>query len=432
MAPATVNTTTVDPFTKDCITLAYYAATLFVAIVALLYGTIYLPRRNREDEQRREWRKFAKSVFSENSTLRAQDIPRRISKVKDTFEKIQMTDSRITGVDVLRYMLAEGKYERSKTTELECLHKDLQSIFQLFSDIHSSLPLLGKVPKYVKEELKDVVTELGMMAKPFFKGGKRKMILKCLKNISNLETDENRIQTLDNGLEEAIPYVKSCLRFGTSKSSLSGQQYVGSLDHPGRITMELDNRHGYSECSKFSLYVNGNNPRSDSELISILQGLHKDLEDPRYLADFARELRNKPPVPRLDSIEEIRPHHDTDKRVVEKVLHEVRLYIYLLLTRSQQQEQIRVNVTRLRKIQEEITRVRPTEAVVKAICERFIQDLEIIQASQYHCNSEDFNMKLGQLWHKFQEIQIIRVSGNSGTSLPSTSQVANQQQETIL
>lgn len=199
--------------------------------------------------------------------------------------------------------------------------------------------------------------------------------------------------------------------------------------------MELDNRHGYSECSKFSLYVNGNNPRrSDSELISILQGLHKDLEDPRYLADFARELRNKPPVPRLDSIEEIRPHHDTDKRVVEKVLHEVRLYIYLLLTRSQQQEQIRVNVTRLRKIQKEIhvTRVRPTEAVVKEICERFIKDLERIQASQYHCNSEDFYMKLEQLWHTLQEIQIIRVSGNSGTSLPSTSQVANQRQETIL
>lgn len=415
------------------ITLAYYCGTFFVALVAFLFGAVYVTRRDRKDQQRREWRKFAKSVFSENSTLRAQDIPRRISKVKDTFEKIQMTDSRITGVDVLRYMLAEGNYERSKTTELECLHKDLQSIFQLFSDIHSSLPLLGKVPKYVKEELKDVVTELGMMAKPFFKGGKRKMILKCLKNISNLETDENRIQTLDNRLEEAIPYVKSCLRFGTSKSSLSGQQYVGSLDHPGRITMELDNRHGYSECSKFSLYVNGNNPRrSDSELISILQGLHKDLEDPRYLADFARELRNKPPVPRLDSIEEIRPHHDTDKRVVEKVLHEVRLYIYLLLTRSQQQEQIRVNVTRLRKIQKEITRVRPTEAVVKEICERFIKDLERIQASQYHCNSEDFYMKLEQLWHTLQEIQIIRVSGNSGTSLPSTSQVANQRQETIL
>ncbi len=175
--------------------------------------------------------------------------------MKDTFEKIHM-NSRITGVDVLRYMLAEGNYERSdyKTTELECLHRDLQSIFQLFSDVHSSLPLLGKLPKYVKEELKDVVTELGVMAVPFFKRGKRDMILKCLKNISNSRSNpeaERKIRELENRLEEAIPYVKSCLIFDTSKGSLSGQQYVGSLHHRERTAMELENRHGYSECSNF-------------------------------------------------------------------------------------------------------------------------------------------------------------------------------------
>ena len=165
-------------------------------------------------------------------------------------------NSRITGVDVLRYMLAEGNYERSdyKTIELECLHRDSQSIFQLFSGVHSSLPLLGKLPKYVKEELKDVVTELGVMAVPFFKRGKRDMILKCLKNVSNSRSNpeaEMKIRELDNRLEEAIPYVKSCLIFGTSKGSLSGQQYVGSLHHRERTAMELENRHGYSECSNF-------------------------------------------------------------------------------------------------------------------------------------------------------------------------------------
>ena len=258
------------------------------------------------------------------------------------------------------------------------------------------------------------------------------MILKCLKNISNSRSNpeaERSIWELDD-LEKAIPYVKSCLIFGTSKGRLSGQQYVGSLRHRERTAMELENRHGYSVCSNFSLYVNENNPQR-SDLIS-LRDLHKDLQDPRYLENFARELRKKPPIPRLNLIEQI-THLDTDKRVVEKVLHEVRVYIHLLL-RSQQQEQIRVyNVTRLCKVQEEITKVRPTEAVVKAICERFIGDLERIQGSKYHCNSEDFCEKLRRLLDKLQEIQLIPVSGNSGTTLPSTSQGrANQRQETSL
>ena len=68
--------------------------------------------------------------------------------------------------------------------------------------------------------------------------------------------------------------------------------------------------------------------------------------------------------------------------VIEKVLHEVRVYIQLLLNGSQQQEQIRVNVTRLCKVQEELTKVRPIEAVVKGICERFIEDLKRLQAEQ--------------------------------------------------
>lgn len=90
-------------------------------------------------------------------------------------------------------MFVEGNYECFKIIELECFYKDLQLIFQLFSDIYFLLFFLGKVLKYVKEELKDVVIELGMMVKFFFKGGKCKMILKCFKNILNFEIDENRI-----------------------------------------------------------------------------------------------------------------------------------------------------------------------------------------------------------------------------------------------
>ncbi|XP_020631788.1 uncharacterized protein LOC110068733 [Orbicella faveolata] len=402
-------------FAKDYteeITMGYYCFNLAFAMAFFIFGTIYLRHRDKRDQQRREWRQFAERIYGEYSKLKDKDIPRRISKVKDTFDKIQM-NSATTGLDVLRYMLAEGNYERSKTTQLECLREDLQSIFPLFN-VCSSLLLLGKVPKNIKEELTDVISDLGKMAVHFFKGKQRKIILKCLEHFSNdrpQHETERRIRELDDNLEATVPYAKSCLIFGTSEGSLPGQLYVlpgsfglAGFHHSGRTTMELENRRDYSKCSNFSLYIKENNPQR-SGLIS-LRGLHKDLEDPRYLADFARELRKKQPVPRLNLIEEI-THLDTDKRVVEKVLHEVRVYIHLLLNGSQQQEQIRVNVTRLCEVKEEITKVRPTEAVVKGICERFIEDLARIQTSQYHCNSEEFCGKLNQLWCKMQEIQII-------------------------
>lgn len=422
-------------FAKDYteeITLGYYCFNLAFTIAFFIFGTIYLRHRDKRDQQRREWRQFAERIYSEYSKLKDKDIPRRISKVRGTFEKIQI-NSKTTGLDVLRYMLAEGNYESFKTIQLECLREDLQLIFSLFN-VCSSLLLLGKVPKNVKEELKDVISDLGKMSVPFFKGKQRKIILKCLEHFSTDRPEhetERRIRELDDGLEQAVPYVKSCLIFGFSE-----HQYdlpAGSFDlagfHGGIKTLKLENRREYSQLSNFSLCIKENNPRR-SDLTS-LQDLHKDLEDPRYLTDFARELRKKPPVPRLDLIELI-THLDTDKSVVEKVLHQVRVYIHLLLNGSQQHEQIRVNVTRLCKVQEEITKVRPTEAVVKGICERFIEDLERIQASKYHCNSEEFCEKLVQLRHAFQEIQFIRVSGNMGTSLPSTSQSEDRWEETIL
>lgn len=422
-------------FAKDYteeITLGYYCFNLAFTIAFFIFGTIYLRHRDKRDQQRREWRQFAERIYSEYSKLKDKDIPRRISKVRGTFEKIQI-NSKTTGLDVLRYMLAEGNYESFKTIQLECLREDLQLIFSLFN-VCSSLLLLGKVPKNVKEELKDVISDLGKMSVPFFKGKQRKIILKCLEHFSTDRPEhetERRIRELDDGLEQAVPYVKSCLIFGFSEHQYDSP--AGSFDlagfHGGIKTMKLENRREYSQLSNFSLCIKGNNPRR-SDLTS-LQDLHKDLEDPRYLTDFARELRKKPPVPRLDLIELI-THLDTDKSVVEKVLHQVRVYIHLLLNGSQQHEQIRVNVTRLCKVQEEITKVRPTEAVVKGICERFIEDLERIQASKYHCNSEEFCEKLVQLRHDFQEIQFIRVSGNMGTSLPSTSQSEDRWEETIL
>ena len=400
-------------FAKDYreeITLSYYCFNLALAMAFFIFGTIYLWLRDKRDQQRREWRQFAERIYSEYSKLKDKGITRKISKLKDTFENIRM-HSEITGLDVLRYMLAEGNYERSKTTQLECLREDLQSIFPLFN-VCSSLLLLGNVPKNIKEELTDVISYLGKMTVPFFKGKQREIILRCLKHFSNdrqkLET-ERRIRELDSRLEGDIPYVKNYLIFGTKDGSLPGQPWVGPFNlaevyDGGRTTMELANGQDYSKCSKFSLYVNENNLQG-RDLIS-LQALHQDLENPRYLRDFARELRKKQPVP-LDLIEQI-THLDTDELVVEKVLHEIRVYIYRLLNGSQYSTEIEANKARLLRVQEEVTKVRPTETIVKGICERLIEDLQRLQASQYHCNSEEFCEKLQELRNKLLDIQIIR------------------------
>ena len=282
-----------------------------------------------------------------------------------------------------------------------------------------------------------MISDLGMMAVHFFKGKQREIILKCLEHFSNDRPDhetERRIRELENSLEADVPYVKSCLIFGTSEGNLL-HVFPGSLNVPGfhrggRSTMELQNRRDYSKCSNFSLSRKENNTQGRDLTVDLtpLQRLHEDLKDPKYLTDFARELRKKPPVPCLNLIEKI-THLDADKRVVEKVLHEGRVYIHLLLNGSQQEE-IRVNVARLCKVQEEVTKYRPTQAVVKGICERFRGDLERIQSSHHHCNSKEFFEKLKELCDKLQEIKILPVSGNQGTSLPSTSQMANQQHET--
>jgi len=395
------------------ITLIYYCCTLTLAIAAFVYGTILLPQRGRRDEQRREWRKFAKSVFSENNNLRAHDIPQRISKVKDTFKKIQI-NSLITGLDVLRYMLAERNYESFKTNELECLHDNLQSIFQLFSDIHSSLPLLGKVPRNIKEKLKDVVTELGMMVEPFFERGKREIILECLEHFLNDRLDqETERRVRKSSLEAAVPYVKTCLLFGAPEASL--------LDgfNDTITTMKLETRLDYSKCSNFSLYIKDNNTHGSDISVVSLQDLHNALVDPRSLEQNAMKLRMlEPPLNLIEKINE----DDTAKCVVEKVLHEIRLYIH---NGSQNGKEIKDNMEKLLNVWKDMKMIKPSEVTVKVICERLIVDLQArLQISQLHCNGEQFCKNLQKLLqNNLKDLQ--QIKWDDSTTHSSTLQIGN-------
>ncbi|KAJ7380798.1 hypothetical protein OS493_007180 [Desmophyllum pertusum] len=387
-------------FAKDYreeITLAYYCFYSALTIAMFIVGTIFLRNRDRRDEQRREWRQFeerisrewrqfAEKISSEYSKLKAEGIPRKISKVKDNFEKLSIIFE-ITGVDVLRYMLDDDNRQHFKTTQLENLREDLQSIFQLFN-VCSSLLLLGKVPKNIKEELKDLVTDLGEMTYPLFKGERRKIILKCVEHFGNSRRDpetERRSSELDARLEEAIPYLNN-LRFGT---------------------FNLD----YSECSNFSLNVTVTNQVCrQADLTFLITELHKDLEDTRYMTDFATKWREQQPTPFFNLIDPVN-RSDTDEDVHVKFLHEVRVYIHLFLNEDklvQYHEQITVIMITLRDVSKEVKEIRPTEVIVKETCERLIEDLQSLHSSPPHCNSQEFCDKLTQLKDTLCEIQIIR------------------------
>ncbi len=408
---------------KEEITLAYYCLSSLITIAAFIIGTIYLWHKDRVDEQRREiWSRFAERVYSEYKSLKVKDIPRRILKVKDTFQNIRM-NSKITGLDVLRYMLSDENYERSKTVQLKCLREDLQSIFQLFN-VCSSLILLVKIPKNIKEELKDVVSELGNIAEPFFKGKQRKIILECLEHFGNNRPKpetERRVRDLDDKLEVGVPYVKSCLRFASPNSALQNMvRPFAGFGQGGTPIMELVNS-DYSKCSNFSLKIS----RKSIPLID----LHDKLREPWYTVGFARKLRECP-IPLL--FEHLNDN-DEDELVMVKVLHEVRCYIHVYLNENQpveHREQIEKNIKRLCDVEENVSRFNPTEAQVKEICKRFIGDLQRLSASPYHCNSQDFCKELRNLWMKLRELQIIRT--NVDPSLPSTSQTANHIRETVV
>ena len=163
---------------RDEITLAYYCFNLSLTIAFFVIGTIYLRHRDRRDQQRKEWRQFAETIRSGYGNLKSQNILSEISKVKDRFRNIKM-DIEITGLDILRYMI-DSNYECFKTTQLEALCEDLTPIFQLLNTC-ASLTLLGTVPRNITAELGTMVTDLGELILPFYKGEERATILTCLK-----------------------------------------------------------------------------------------------------------------------------------------------------------------------------------------------------------------------------------------------------------
>lgn len=444
---------------KEGITLAYYCSNLLLTIALFGIVTIYLRHRDRRDQQRREredreyqdrraqedrrdqerreqedrrghqrreWRQFAERIYGVYSKLRSECILQKVLTVKSTFENIRI-HSEVTGLDVLRYMLADVNCQNfvSESPQLKALLEDLHTIF-LPLHVCSSLPVSGEVPENIslKEELRHVVDEMGNVAKPFFTGNQRRIVLKCLQHFdsgrSNDETEkteERRVSRLDPQLETIVPYV-NILQFGGTNRIQKEQQgfspkpnLYGGFQGGTSKTAELLNTPGYSQCSKFSLNVKVNNLDNN---ITFLEELHKDLEDPMYLVDFARKFKEQQAVP-LQSIEQI-SDSDSDESVLMKMLHEVRVYIHLFLNEDLNEDQrVQSNMNRLRQVYGEVKEFRPnTVHVVQGICSQIIEDLEgIHRCPPDHCKNEEFCEKLKELHGRLDEIQKIPRLGQS-------------------
>ena len=376
----------------EAITLIYYCASFLLTFFVFIFGTIYLWCKDRRDQQRRQWRQFAERIYEDYNSLREKNIPLKMLKVKTTFEKLHI-HSTVTGLDVLRYWLADDR-DRNVSSEsplLRGLRGDLHVIFLQLNSC-SSLIHLGAVPKNTKEELKYLVEELGNLAKPFLAGEKLKVALKCLKHFSRDTPDaETNERVLDQRLEEIVPYVNSLKlaeqqlqtdRWGTSIEQLKMQQISWCI-----------------KCSFNASMANTN--------YNFLVGLHNILQEKKSKITFVRKLKDRHAVQPLNLIDPI-DGGDGDKDVLAKVLHEVRYYIHYVQSKGKLKEIRGVNssdnIERLRQVYIEVTKSSVVKKTFKELFSRCIDDLKrIADNPPEHLLNDNFSKEFTKLWDKVKK-----------------------------
>ena len=428
---------------KESITLVYFCGNLLLTIVVFVVGTIYFWHRDRRDQERRlqedreyqnrrdqedrrdqerrlqegreyqnrrdqedrrdhrrrEWRQFAERIYTDYSKLKSKDIPQKISKVKNTFERI-LIHSTVTGLDVLRYMLTDDNYRNfaSESPQLKALREDLHMIF-LPLNICSSLFLLGEVPINIKEELRLVVEELENLAEPFLTGEQQRVALKCLKHFgsnrsSNAVTEhaQRSVKELDERIKAIAPYVNS-LQFGGPNAKEFLQTDINMKDCD------------YSKCRKFWLNKTVIMQNRHENLKFLIQ-LHEDLECKEPEAHCARNFRKNLGKLPHKSLEQI-CDSDSDETILMKLLHELRLYIHIILSENEFKILVEDNVGRLRQLHEAF---QPIKVQIEGLCQRFIDHLNCIKKEikwnpPDHLNSTKFLNQLNVLYkEKFLRI----------------------------
>ena len=400
------------------VTLGYYIIHIALTFFIFIYGVLIIRRKDRRDKarrveeerrdkerrveedrrnhKRREWRQFAERIYTDYSKLKSKDIPQKIAKVKNTFERI-LIHSTVTGLDVLRYMLTDDNYRNlvSESPHLQALREDLHMIF-LPLNVCSSLLLLGEVPPHIKEELRLVVEELGNLAEPFLTGEQQRVALKCLEyfgsNRSSNEHGQRGVEGLGVRIKAIVPYVNS-LQF---------------------ISMEDCD---YSKCKKFSFNF------KESIMFNNLRNLKFLRELLEYLgvALSARIFKGQPAELPVESIEPINDS-DSDEVILMKVLHEVRLYIHLILNENlsrEDNERVERNIERLRQLYVKgVKRIEPEEVKIINLCHRFISDLQGIKDKMPpHLIKQGFGTQLKDLYEEQFRSMIVIKNPGSGDSV---------------
>ena len=418
-----MNQTNADEREK-LMTLIYYYIDISLTLLFFLAGTIHLQNRNRRDQKRREredreyqkrrdqedrkreWRQFAERIYTDYSKLKSKDIPLKISKVKNTFERM-LIHSEVTGLDVLRYMLTDDNYRNfaSESPQLRALREDLHMIF-LPLNICASLLLWGEAPLNIKEELRLVVEELGNVAEPFLTGEQQRVALKCLKYFGSNRSSNAVTEHAQRGVEELVriesqrrveylervkaiaPYVNS-LQFGCSDAK-------NFPKHSAEVDVAMEDC-DYSKCRKFSLNITETMIRESHDILRFLKELQEYLECGIHSVTIFR----KQPGLLFTSIERIHDS-DRDEDIFMKVLHEVRLYIHLILS----EDPTRVltehseNITRLFQLHRKGTeKVCCIEKLIELYCKKFIRELKnILNCKAPHLLRQGFDKQLEDLY----------------------------------
>ena len=418
---------TVAKENAESITLAYYCINICLTIVLFAIGTFYLWRRDRRDQQRREWRQLAERIYTDYSKLKSKDIPQKISKVKNTFESIKI-HSEVSGLDVLRYMLTDEKYRNfaSESPQLKALREDLHMIFVPLN-ICSSLLLLGEVPVYIEEELRLVVEELGNLVEPFLTGEQQRIALKCLKHFgsntsSNVVTEhaQRSVKELDERIEAIAPYVNS-LQFGgpnakefpqvnltqATAPSVNSFQFLSPNATEFRNDFPDKKDCDYSKCRKFWLNKTMIMQNSHKNLDFLIK-LHEDLEYKELQAHCARIFRQNLEELPHESFEQT-SDSDSDKAILMKFLHELRLYIHIILSGDQFMMVKRLVEHNVKKLCQRHGEVHPIKAMIQLVCQRFSEDLLTLKTNiegnpPPHLTDENFFKQLSDLFEKFLRI----------------------------
>ena len=398
------------------VTLGYYIIHIALTFFIFLYGVIFIRRRDRKDKarrvkeerrdkerrveedrrnhKRREWRQFSDKIYADYSELKSKDILRKISKVKNTFEHMRI-HSTVTGLDVLRYMLTDDDYRNlvSKSPHLQALREDLHMIF-LPLNVCSSLLHLGEVPINIKEELRFVVEELGNLAEPFLTGEQQRVALKCLEhfgsNRSSNEHDQRGVEGLGVPINAIVPYV-NILHF-TPEMSISNE--------------DCD----YTKCRILLCDLKDPKIRKKfSEKSKFLLDLHEDLESKAHSAEIFRGKLVDLPV---TSIEEI-SDSDRNEVISMKALHEVRLFIYLILSDNPPMvdyELVERNKDTLYQLYVKGKKVplNMTEIEIKRLSTSFILTLEMIRKNlPEEVDKQALGTELEQSYQKIRDLIIV-------------------------